>query len=136
MSERPSKLKDLKQLRADLVDAVTDSTLETLDWAIHKLQGMQDRKKKCRSPLAKMEPEFKQDPLDDKHDALVYGLPLLEPTAQDVITRGLNNIRKYRVIPDGQPCDHTGCLSHISHPCEGCGRIGGIPLWKVPTNTK
>lgn len=26
---------------------------------------------------------------------------------------------------DGQPCEHRGCLSHISHPCEGCGRISG-----------
>jgi ethanolamine utilization protein EutP (predicted NTPase) len=26
---------------------------------------------------------------------------------------------------DGEPCSHKGCLSHISHPCEGCGRIGG-----------
>jgi len=26
---------------------------------------------------------------------------------------------------DGVPCDHPGCLHHISHPCEGCGRIGG-----------
>ena len=26
---------------------------------------------------------------------------------------------------DGQPCEHNGCLNHISHPCEGCGRIGG-----------
>jgi hypothetical protein len=25
----------------------------------------------------------------------------------------------------GQPCDHVGCLSHISHPCEKCGRISG-----------
>ncbi len=24
-----------------------------------------------------------------------------------------------------KPCTHKGCLSHISHPCEGCGRIGG-----------
>jgi hypothetical protein len=24
-----------------------------------------------------------------------------------------------------QPCEHRGCLSHISHSCEGCGRIGG-----------
>jgi len=28
----------------------------------------------------------------------------------------------------GQPCAHTGCLRHISHPCEGCGRIGGQPI--------
>lgn len=26
---------------------------------------------------------------------------------------------------DGESCPHPGCLSHISHPCEGCGRIGG-----------
>jgi hypothetical protein len=26
---------------------------------------------------------------------------------------------------DGQPCGHCGCLHHRSHPCEGCGRIGG-----------
>lgn len=26
---------------------------------------------------------------------------------------------------DGQPCEHTGCLNHVSHPCEGCGRIAG-----------
>jgi len=25
----------------------------------------------------------------------------------------------------GEPCNHPGCLSHISHPCEGCGRTGG-----------
>lgn len=25
---------------------------------------------------------------------------------------------------DGEPCKHPGCRSHISHPCEGCGRIG------------
>ena len=25
----------------------------------------------------------------------------------------------------GQPCEHKGCLNHISHPCEVCGRIGG-----------
>lgn len=25
---------------------------------------------------------------------------------------------------DGQPCHHPGCASHVSHPCEGCGRVG------------
>lgn len=29
------------------------------------------------------------------------------------------------LLRDGEPCEHPGCLSHISHPCEGCGRIGG-----------
>ena len=26
----------------------------------------------------------------------------------------------------GEPCKHPGCKSHISHPCEGCGRVGSI----------
>jgi hypothetical protein len=30
----------------------------------------------------------------------------------------------YRI---GEPCFHPSCLSHISHPCEGCGRIAGWP---------
>lgn len=25
----------------------------------------------------------------------------------------------------GVPCSHPGCLSHVTHPCEGCGRIAG-----------
>lgn len=29
------------------------------------------------------------------------------------------------VIHAGAPCEHPGCLSHLSHPCEGCGRVGG-----------
>lgn len=33
--------------------------------------------------------------------------------------------KTYPTLPDGVPCDHPGCLSHISHPCEGCGRING-----------
>jgi hypothetical protein len=28
-------------------------------------------------------------------------------------------------LRDGEPCSHKGCLSHISHPCEGCGRVAG-----------
>ncbi len=26
---------------------------------------------------------------------------------------------------DGESCGHPGCLSHTTHPCEGCGRIAG-----------
>ena len=29
---------------------------------------------------------------------------------------------KYR---DGEPCKHRGCLNHVTHSCEGCGRIAG-----------
>jgi hypothetical protein len=33
-----------------------------------------------------------------------------------------------------QPCDHMGCLSHVSHPCESCGRVGGDGIiYKSPT---
>ena len=28
-------------------------------------------------------------------------------------------------LPDGVACSHPGCLSHVTHPCEGCGRIAG-----------
>lgn len=24
-----------------------------------------------------------------------------------------------------RPCGHPGCLNHVSHPCEGCGRVAG-----------
>lgn len=40
------------------------------------------------------------------------------------------------VYEDGQPCNHKGCLNHITHPCEGCGRIAGqgdvkLPKWLI-----
>lgn len=28
-------------------------------------------------------------------------------------------------LKDGEPCDHPGCLSPVTHPCEGCGRVAG-----------
>jgi hypothetical protein len=28
-------------------------------------------------------------------------------------------------LKDGEPCGHPGCLHHLTHPCEGCGRIAG-----------
>lgn len=31
----------------------------------------------------------------------------------------------FRPLRDGKPCWHPGCLNHVSHPCEGCGRVGG-----------
>ena len=33
---------------------------------------------------------------------------------------------------DGQPCEHKGCLNHISHPCESCGRIAGKGVVLTP----
>lgn len=31
-----------------------------------------------------------------------------------------------RELRNGVPCGlHSGCLNHMTHPCEGCGRING-----------
>jgi len=29
-------------------------------------------------------------------------------------------------LKDGEPCAHPGCLNHVTHPCEWCGRIAGV----------
>lgn len=29
------------------------------------------------------------------------------------------------VVLSGKPCGEPGCLQHVTHPCEGCGRIAG-----------
>ena len=34
-----------------------------------------------------------------------------------------NNLNR---LKDGEPCGHPGCLHHVTHPCEGCGRIAGF----------
>lgn len=36
-------------------------------------------------------------------------------------------------LRDGDPCDHPGCLHHVTHPCEGCGRVAGrsVPASRV-----
>lgn len=39
------------------------------------------------------------------------------------------------ILRDFEPCGHPGCLSHVSHPCEGCGRIGGRRLTSVPADS-
>ena len=57
---------------------------------------------------------------------------------QELIERAEQAMKEINemVEPDfGEPCDHPGCLSHHSHPCEGCGRIGGKPatsLYRPP----
>lgn len=28
-------------------------------------------------------------------------------------------------ISNGKSCGHPGCLNHVTHPCEFCGRIAG-----------
>jgi len=50
------------------------------------------------------------------------------PAASGKTTSALllrNIIEKERSgYKDGEPCGHIGCAKHITHPCEGCGRIG------------
>lgn len=38
-----------------------------------------------------------------------------------------------RPLKDGEPCGHPGCMHHVTHPCEGCGRISGhsVPASRV-----
>lgn len=28
-------------------------------------------------------------------------------------------------VKSGEACNHRGCLNHVSHPCDGCGRTAG-----------
>ena len=50
-------------------------------------------------------------------------IPTDERTAHEVWIEN----ERLRALRPGEPCGHPGCLSHITHPCEGCGRIGGQP---------
>lgn len=36
----------------------------------------------------------------------------------------LPKLESCKTSPDSQstPCLHPGCMSHVTHPCEGCGR--------------
>jgi len=43
--------------------------------------------------------------------------PILELKLYSVPTR----------IGDRGPCSHPGCMAHVTHPCEGCGRQWGLP---------
>ncbi len=29
-------------------------------------------------------------------------------------------------LENGVPCNHPGCLNHVTHPCERCGRVAGV----------
>jgi len=31
-------------------------------------------------------------------------------------------------MTDPKPCAHPGCLSRVSHPCEGCGLVWGTEI--------
>lgn len=60
--------------------------------------------------------------------------------AKEVLQNGPANIpdgvggflEKPTIFEPGKPCDHPGCLSHVTHRCEGCGRING--QWEYVQN--
>ena len=64
-------------------------------------------------------------PIAGVTDWIVMGLdPSLSRTGYALMHVGFP---KYpQGLADGYPCNHPGCLSHISHPCEGCGRTAGL----------
>ena len=46
------------------------------------------------------------------------------------------NRQSIKYLRDGEPCSPRGCLNHISHPCEGCGRIGGMGVFLMSNPNK
>lgn len=50
-------------------------------------------------------------PVSDWHEDLVRMPPF-----------GVPGDRLHSVCEPGEPCEHRGCLSHVTHVCEGCGR--------------
>jgi len=72
--------------------------------------------------VSKPVPVVYPTPLQGVSQWLVYGLdPSMSRTGYALLRVSL---------PDDplkcMPCQHPGCLSHASHPCEGCGRLGGL----------
>jgi hypothetical protein len=40
----------------------------------------------------------------------------------------------FSTLEDGEPCSHTGCIAHVSHPCELCGRTQARGPVKIKDN--
>jgi hypothetical protein len=49
-----------------------------------------------------------------------FGLTNRELTLMELSAMGWSEYPP--VYKSGEPCAHFGCRSHVSHPCEGCGR--------------
>ena len=47
------------------------------------------------------------------------------PGAKAASIPGLDRQVEIARLRPNQPCRHPGCLHHVTHPCEGCGRIAG-----------
>lgn len=97
---------------------------------------------KFKQQPVKQRMKFKQKPV--KQAAAVYApvsRQLRYPVRVMVTAEGYAMVRRrgagphivpvkdlQPVPPPGVPCEHPGCLSHVTHPCEGCGRTAGRRL--------
>lgn len=69
----------------------------------------------------------------DKVISLTGGPEIFTPEVMEMLDKnrkecGLEPIiwdRLTSFLREGEPCTHPGCLKHVTHPCEGCGRVGG-----------
>lgn len=49
-----------------------------------------------------------------------WQIVLMHKFASAHIAEKLESLILYK---DGEPCAHPGCLGHVTHPCEVCGRF-------------
>lgn len=56
-----------------------------------------------------------------KHKLVGKNLKQREKLHITVVIHGLHGKCEY--YPDGVPCIHNGCMNHVTHKCEYCGRV-------------
>ena len=57
-----------------------------------------------------------------------FGYPDIETTIEDGKEWARAEYIPFEMptlLKDEEPCSHPGCLSHVTHPCEVCGRTAG-----------
>lgn len=58
-------------------------------------------------------------------DMLRFAASEVQRDREEAANGSAPETQRVDVLRDGEPCEHAGCLRHVSHPCEGCGRIAG-----------
>lgn len=123
------KKKDLEKIKRDHIVA-TSWTGDNFDAAVKKSRmdygETQDEKSKRnhREQVEKQNPKMEMLKALNDPEFKIEPKPMVKPKPKP--KPKLKTERRYEMdLKDGQPCQHPGCLSHVSHPCEGCHRIGG-----------
>jgi hypothetical protein len=57
--------------------------------------------------------------------AVQFDPPTCPPDDWSPGSPNFNPLAVKRHLRPDEPCGHPGYLSHVSHPCEGCGRVAG-----------